>query len=676
MYAHPLSFHASANGLGVGYPATPALTPDGRTYEYLHRDDLTVGVTGLNAPRTEVDSWSDWTVSPRWSDGARTFRATIGHGLPYVYGEVVAGREARVSFNGPATVWHNAGNVVGVTVNGHDYALFAPASTAWSLTGTASASVVAAYYSVAVLPSRAALPLFTKYAYCFVTDTKASWAYDTATARLSATYTATTTARQGPNAGTLLALYRHQWLNSTDTVTSHRYVSARGELRLREGSSFTTRSTFNGVLPALPLAGNADRGRLRAEIDRVLAEADPFKGASDTYWTGKALWRLAALVRVANQLGYTSARDRLLTLVRNRLTEWLTAGSGDTARLFAYDSRWGTLIGYPAAYGSDTELNDHHFHYGYYVLAAAVVAQHDRAWASDARYGGMIKLLVKDAANYDRADSRFPFLRNFDPYAGHSWASGHAGFGHGNNQESSSEAMMFATAAVLFGAATGDAALRNAGIYLYTTERTAIGEYWFDASNAVFPAGYRHDTLGILWGAGGAYATWWTANPEEIHGINMLPITGGSLYHAAWKSDVVGNVNELRASNGGPETEWTDVIWSFLALADPAQALSRYGGGVEPEWGESRAHTYHWLTSLNAFGTPDPSVTGNVPTAAVLSKAGGKTYVAYNGGAAAITAQFSDGATLAVPAGATAWRGPAGSGVDPGVGGRRPPQTR
>ena len=61
------------------------------------------------------------------------------------------------------------------------------------------------------------------------------------------------------------------------------------------------------------------------------------------------------------------------------------------SRSFCYDKDWGTLTGYPASYGSDTELNDHHFHYGYYVYAAAIVAQYDPAWAADSAWGGMVK---------------------------------------------------------------------------------------------------------------------------------------------------------------------------------------------------------------------------------------------------------------------------------------------
>ncbi|MFC7513355.1 glycosyl hydrolase [Streptomyces thermocarboxydus] len=66
-----------------------------------------------------------------------------------------------------------------------------------------------------------------------------------------------------------------------------------------------------------------------------------------------------------------------------------------------------TLTGYPASYGSDTELNDHHFHYGYYVYAAAIIAQYDPSWAADSAWGGMVKTLVRDTANPSRTDSAF-----------------------------------------------------------------------------------------------------------------------------------------------------------------------------------------------------------------------------------------------------------------------------
>ena len=88
LHAHPMSFDAAADGLGVSHTTEAAISgsPTGvGEYHYPYTTEFTLGVTGLNSPDVKVDGWTDWTVSPYWSDGARTLRTTIGHGLPFVY---------------------------------------------------------------------------------------------------------------------------------------------------------------------------------------------------------------------------------------------------------------------------------------------------------------------------------------------------------------------------------------------------------------------------------------------------------------------------------------------------------------------------------------------------------------------------------------------------------------
>ncbi|MFD3516383.1 glycosyl hydrolase [Streptomyces sp. NPDC058657] len=664
MYGHPLTYQATAAGLDVGYPTTPAVVGEGRQYEYAHKRDLTIGLAGLNSPDTKADSWSDWTVTPYWSDGTRTLRTTIGHGLPFVYAKG-SGGNAQITTAGAPTVFADQGNVLGITVGGHHYALFAPSGSDWTVSGsTVSAGLGGKdYFSLAVLPSADALAMFKKYAYSFVTGSKATWS--SAAGAVKATYTLTTQAQEGSETGTLQALYRHQWLHTSDPLTSSTYVSPRGTMKVREGTAFTTTQKSSAVLPALPKSSGVDRARLKTYLDEVVNAADPFSGATDTYWTGKALGRLAQLVPVAEQIGEDATRDKLLGLLKGRLQEWFTAGGPSE---FSYDREWKTLTGYPASYGSDTELNDHHFHYSYYVYAAAVVAQYDQAWAADSAWGGMVKTLVKDAANPARDDSAFPFLRGFDVYAGHSWASGHQGFAAGNNQESSSESTNLSAALVLWGSATGNSELRDLGSYLLTTESEAIAQYWFDSDQQVFPSGFGHDTAGMVWGSGAAYATWWTANPEEIHGINVLPVTGGSLHLAGYKPAIRRNLTELVRENGGPAVEWRDILWEFESLADPAAAKAKWDAGhagYTPEQGESKAHTYHWITTLDTLGAPDTTVTGDIPTSAVFTKGSVRTYAAHNFSAAPRTVTFSDGARLSVPARSTATGTGTGGGPDP-----------
>jgi len=670
LMAHPLAFHSFTNGLGVSYPTTPSIsgTSTGVSeYHYNYAEDLRIGVAGLDAAG-KVDGYSDWAVTELWANGGTSLRTTFGHGLPFVYATKTGG-DVRLTLTAPPTVWRNASGAIGFTVNGHDYAAFGPSGSSWSVSGTTISSSLAggSFFSLAVLPTSstnaaraAALDAYAPYAHNHVTGTRVSWSYNESTAKLTATYAFTTVAKQaGGASGTVFALYPHQRdaLSGT-TPSAYSYVSPRGPMRVVIGASqFQTVATFHGVLPQLANtgfpAGSADLAQLSGYIDQV-AGADPFAGfGEDTYWTGKALGRATQVIQLAHLTGKTAARDALLNAVRTRLTDWMTASAGETQRLFSYNPSWGTLIGYPASYGSDTELNDHHFHYGYYVVAAATVAQFDPSWAANSAYGGMVNTVIKDAANWDRTDTRFPFLRDFDIYAGHDWASGHGSFGAGNNQESSSEGMNFAAGLILWGQATGNTTVRDLGIYLYTTQASAIHNYWFDTDDEAFPASFGHSTVGMVWGDGGAYATWFSAEPEMIQGINLLPSTAGHLYLGYDPAYIGRNLAELQTNNGGPATVWQDIIWEFQALADPATALSQFrsqANSYTVEEGESRAHTFAWLKNLSTVGTVDRSVTADTPLYAVFTKNGARSHQAANMTGSPITVHFSDGTTLAVPA--------------------------
>jgi endoglucanase Acf2 len=147
------------------------------------------------------------------------------------------------------------------------------------------------------------------------------------------------------------------------TVLPHGYDSVRGRMKLVAGPSFTTRLTYPGVLPALPLAGKLDRALLNRYLDEEAGQKLPPRG--DTYWDGKWLGKRATLIPLAEQAGNRRAAESLRAALRSRLESWLAAPGGGEVKsrgLFYYDKDWGALIGYPASYGSDTELNDHHFH--------------------------------------------------------------------------------------------------------------------------------------------------------------------------------------------------------------------------------------------------------------------------------------------------------------------------
>ena len=664
MYPHPLALRAQARGLGVGYPSEPEVTD--RAYRYPYVEELLVGVAGLRAPETRVVSYSDWAVTAAWRNDGRGMTATFGHGLPFVYLRVEGEEAAVVEATVAPSVWYRQGEVVGLTVRGHHYALFAPTGSSWKHAGNRLTSELAGkgFLSIAVLPDDApeTLELFRRHAYAFVTDTRVTWSYDEGKAEVATGYhVSAELVEPGPDrvAEPLLCLYRHQWLNSDSVVTKHSYASPRGAMKLLAGSDFVTRLPFPGVVPALPVVDGIDRGELRDLVAETYSDGDWFPpgldGKKDAYWSGKSLGKIATLVRIADQLGYAEARDQFLQALENELEDWF---DGHAPNVFYYDETWRTLMAFPSSYFSGAQLNDHHFHYGYFLFAAATIAELDPDWASRERWGGFVELLLKDAANWDRSDQRFPFLRHFDVYAGHSWANGPALFEDGNNQESSSEDVNLSVAAILWGSATGNRAIRDLGVFLYANQVAAIDQYWFDVDDEVFPEGFDRLALGILWSNGGKYDTWWDKSPVYVHGINFLPFTGGSLYLGRHVSYTAKNYQALEAANHGAPLQWRDIMWMYLAFSDPRRAVdllekNRY---FRTEFGNSRASLYHWVHTLAAAGSLDPRVTADVPTALVLSKAGVKTYVAHNPTAAAATVHFSDGATLLVPPRTTAQR--------------------
>ncbi|MCP4836529.1 MAG: glycoside hydrolase [Phycisphaera sp.] len=662
MFAMPLAFQASPDGLLLGRP--PAPTYD--TVAYSTRfgyDNAPIRITtgGLNTTAFAVAAAGDWTVTPRWSDGEQTLEATFGHGMPFVYARAEGGRpvvdpKSSLGFE----LIEIAGREACFRIAGEVYAAYASPGRTWVYDNGVFITdllVEDGEFAVACLPDAepSTRALFLAAADARISGSRVSWTYEEPTSDVVVDFEFVL--EPGSKAAPVVALFRHQWLQAEIPVDEYLpgdFSTVRGDMKLAATSTFSVRHPFNGVLPHLPDLGQFDHADVASELDGVLSAPEVITG-NNTYWNGKSLARAALLVPIAEQLGDDEARDTLISAMKIELEDWFRVGdrSGGTDgddRFLAYESEWGTVLGYPDAFGSTSQLNDHHFHYGYLIMAAATIAQRDPAWADT--WGHAVELLIRDVANWERSDARFPFLRNFDPYAGHAHASGHAAFGNGNNQESSSESINFATATILWGAAIGDDEIRDLGIFLHAVESKAIEQYWFDADEEVFPEDYPHSQLGILWSNGGDYATWWSANPEEIHGINLLPINTGSLHLGRHPTMMRQSYLHLLTTNNTSPSMWQDALWSGLAMGIPAAALAEFENNTySPESGASRPHTRHWITSLGAWGRVHAAVSADTPHHAVFEKDGVLTRLAWNPGADPVTVTFSDGVSGCVAPG-------------------------
>ena len=633
---------------------------------------IEVGVSGLNSNKTTVSDHSDWTVTMNWNDGTHNLSSISGIGMPFLYFTKGSADVVEIKVNSGTTTVSDEVLIIENASNTKDFVFYAPTGSTWTQNGNIFSSSLNGknYWSMAMLPETTSsinslVEQYKQFAYVFPSNTTTSWDYNESNGKVTTTFAVTTEVKEGSNTTMLLGLLPHQWNNlatNSNTPNEYTYSSVRGDLKTLNGNSFVVENTFKGILPTLPYLANYSEGFSPSDMDEKISqiENDALASWTDSYNEGQMMNRMIQTARIADQTGDIEARDKMVSTIKERLEDWLKAESGEVAFIFYYNNDWSTMIGYPAGHGQDNNINDHHFHWGYFIHAAAFMEQFEPGWANE--WGEMINLLIRDAASYDRDDQDFPFLRNFSPYAGHSWANGFASFPGGNDQESTSESMQFASSLIHWGSITENDEIRDLGIYIYTTEQTAVEEYWFDiyqqnfaASTAPFTQEYS--LVSRVWGNSFDNGTFWTSDIAASYGIELYPIHGGSLYLGHHQDYATSLWNEMTSNTGILNNEenpnlWHDTYWKYLSLTDAEAAIELYNSYPNRalKFGISDAQTYHWLHNMNTLGTIDTSITANHPISAAFSNNGELTYVAHNYSDNPITVTFSDNFMLDVPA--------------------------
>jgi endoglucanase Acf2 len=656
------------------YPMTMKTTNQGLIVTYIpfgvigDSAPIEVGLSGLNTSNASVSDYSDWTVTMNWNDGSHNLNVTSGIGMPFLYFEKDNDDILEIKVNSGNVTISSELLIIENASSGADFVFYAPAGSTWTNSGSTYSSTLNSktYWSMAMLPQGASnintvANEYKKFAYVFPTNTSTSWLYNSNTGVVQTDFTVTTETKEGTESNILLGLLPHQWDNlatSSAIPGGYSYNGVRGEIKTLDGNTFSVENTYKGILPTMPYLANYSPGFSPSELDAKIAqiENDGLATWTDSYNEGQVMNRLIQTARIADQTGNIDARDKMIATIKQRLEDWLVYQSGEKAFLFYYNDTWSAMLGYPAGHGQDTNINDHHFHWGYFIHAAAFMEQFQPGWA--AQWGDMVNLLVRDAASSDRNDSQFPFLRNFSPYAGHCWANGFASFPQGNDQESTSESMQFNSSLIHWGTITENNDIRDLGVYLYTTEQTAIEEYWFDMNERNFQPTQQYSLVSRVWGNSYDNGTFWTSDITASYGIELYPMHGGSLYLGQNLAYVQKIWDELKTYTGilsDSDTNpnlWHDTFWKYLSFLDPAKAIELYDAypSRNLKFGISDVQTYHWLHAMNALGNLDATITADYPIAAVFNNNGDKTYVAHNYSDAPITVTFSDGFTLDVPA--------------------------
>ncbi|MGI9298796.1 MAG: glycosyl hydrolase, partial [Luminiphilus sp.] len=469
---------------------------------------------------------------------------------------------------------------------------------------------------------------------------------------------------------TLAGLMPLQWKRAPAMGYTTSVRSARGLIKFAPMTGFDYDLPSVGVLPALPVIdGSLNNSELTSLVEDFVAGGSGYwNTANDTYWNGKAVGRLSEVLALADQLGMTNEATTLRNWLKGELADWMSAerdGTLDNENYFVYDPNWSTLLGMEESFASHQQLNDHHFHYGYFIRAAAEVCRVDKGFCGPDQYGQMFELLIRDYAG-GKDDPMFPYLRNFDPANGFSWASGHANFARGNNNESTSEAANAYGAMVLYGLVTGNDDIMERGMYLHASTSATYWEYWNDidgwrggdAEARNFPSGYPRITTSIIWGDGSAFSTWFSPAFAHILGIQGLP-SNPLIMHVGLYGDYLDDYVTLGLEespngkpSGLPNGQWTDLWWNLWSMTDADAAIADYEAtsGYEAEAGEAPAHTYHWIYTMRALGelqTGTGALTADYPAAmAFETDAGLTSYVVYNYSDDSITVTFSDGTVV------------------------------
>lgn len=526
-----------------------------------------------------------------------------------------------------------------------------------------------------------------------------------------------------------------------------RFPTVRGDVKVYDTSTWVCRYPFVGLLPYMPAldandtTGRTELGRWVAAYIRQHSFAKPPYTAmdqgkgQDAYTLGKFLQRnVTAANPVSDVANDQATASTIRTQTRAALERYFQqtpgfsteAPNGGQAPYYVYyEPRLGTLMQYPNllagnkeapsddqnppfdGFGANTRLNDHMFHYGYFVHTAAQLALRDPAWGT--QWKDAINQMVFDVANDPSVNPNplldFPTMRNWDPYENHCYAAGLTyADPYGNNEESISEEINFWAGVILWGAATNQPALMEHGIKYYTAAVHSSWVLWMDPTDryrqmitAIAGAGWS-----INWPGKGihrvmdAYArldTFFGIHPAAGRMIVLIPMSPASFYHAMDKAYVQQRMADYDAfvthfeidplnPKGQPTyseanpwlagyLKFYSILSRYYALTDPQNALTRYYN-VEPDFdhfgpdgktipflrqtdeGDSGLFVYHFVRYLQTHGRPNTQIVPtNSPFGMVFEDTGNnlRTYVAYNHQDAPATVTFSNGTSISnIPA--------------------------
>jgi hypothetical protein len=619
--------------------------------------------------------WSDLGVTFKMEDDFGNYmNGSVFHGVPYTWIDIEGVNPVFTLSHSVDGVYDSNDQVVNTypiqknslffSVNGQIFGVHAPEGTIFDKTEQGEwypqlPGGSSGYLVVSAIPDRSLIALFEDHARNKIVDSRFEWDYQPTAGENVTRFEVTT---QNLETGTanqpvLMSFLPHHYRNTSHSpfIANANYESIIGEMQTSSGTVFSFSYDFGGMPPYLPQPMNLSDKKQQRLNELISTRVDASENAFNGNTYAKGLNERSNIMLMAKELQHPGF-EKIKTSLKNELINWLTYDPSEASSGSFFFSRYpnfGALIGFPSGYGSQA-FNDLHFHYGYFIVGAARLMMVDQEFKT--QYGDMVKEIAKSYANWKRYgendDSKLPFLRNFDPYMGHSWAGGIGNSGDGNNQESTSEAMNSWFGIYLLGVALEDSEIISAGATGFLLEGRATSYYWFNRYGDL-PDAYPFNYIGILKANNLAMATYFSGDPAWAFGIQCVPsdfyynhyLANDPLLAAAdfeamledrvqfgsfENTDVYANLVNMGAYLGGYNL-------NYIKTYDPALAADLLDQFYENEGGEWTGHTNvavnYYLANANIdYGHPASGYHTSISTGSVYEhpETGAITYMIYN----------------------------------------------
>mmetsp|Transcript_1154 Transcript_1154/g.2935 ORF Transcript_1154/g.2935 Transcript_1154/m.2935 type:complete len:891 (-) Transcript_1154:66-2738(-) len=370
------------------------------------------------------------------------------------------------------------------------------------------------------------------------------------------------------------------------------------------------------------------------DLNKVLPNGD-----ENVYGYGKQVARLAQLAHIADKLetkiekgGNNTAEGEQTTVLSKaamQLSKYLEKFlSSDVSDPLVFDTNIGGLCSKQGLLDNGEDFgngryNDHHFHYGYFLYASAVMAKIDPTFID--RFGASVDAIFHDIAYSSNGSSRgterdstfFPMSRHKSWFDGHSFATGLFPFANGKSQESSSEAINCYYGAYLWSLIRHEemaSEVTDFSRLLLSTEIRSTQYYWHMIPSSVtgdnsyfhphlYPSSieknYMVGNVGML---DINVNTWFGDDPLYVHMINVIPIT--AVTNLLFGADYVKyEYPFLMNGRGEVEMAWLGYTASIHSIIDPNKAWKDSDALVSSQLDSalSKSQVLYFITQQQGF---------------------------------------------------------------------------